>query len=96
MQRNAPLEWIFGGLRFRHFQSTGNGYNYAPLPCITQFLNAIIRTREDNFTLTISILNGLQNLKINCFIKKTKLFKNGEATIFIRIIIGKKGDEFGI
>lgn len=41
-------------------------------------------------------MSGLKNLKINCFIKKTKLLKNGEAPIFIRIIIGKERDEFGI
>jgi len=41
-------------------------------------------------------MSGLENIKVNCFIKKTKLLKNGEAPIFIRISIGKERDEFGI
>ncbi|WP_320168125.1 site-specific integrase [Mangrovibacterium marinum] len=41
-------------------------------------------------------MSELENMKINCFIKKTKLLKNGEAPIFIRITFGKERDEFGI
>ncbi len=38
----------------------------------------------------------IMNLKTLCFIKKTKLLKNGEAPIFIRITIGGERGEFGI
>ncbi len=41
-------------------------------------------------------MSGLENLKILCFVKKTKLLKNGEAPIFIRITIGQERAEFGI
>lgn len=41
-------------------------------------------------------MSGLENFKVNCFIKRTKLLQNGEAPIFIRIIIGEERDEFGI
>lgn len=41
-------------------------------------------------------MSGLENLKTLCFIKKTKLLKNGEAPIFIRITIGLERGEFGI
>ncbi|MGQ1786319.1 hypothetical protein [Saccharicrinis sp. GN24d3] len=34
-------------------------------------------------------MSGLETIKINFFIKKTKLLKNGEAPIFVRIIINK-------
>ncbi len=41
-------------------------------------------------------MSGLENMKTLCFIKKTKLLKNGEAPIFIRITIGNERGEFGI
>lgn len=41
-------------------------------------------------------MGGLKNMKTLCFIKKTKLLKNGEAPIFIRITIGTERGEFGI
>lgn len=37
-----------------------------------------------------------KSIKVNSYIKKTKLLKNGEGPIFIRIILGKERDEFGI
>jgi len=39
---------------------------------------------------------GFETIKINFFIKKTKLLKNGEAPIFVRIIINKERDEYGL
>ncbi len=41
-------------------------------------------------------MSGLETIKINFFIKKTKLLKNGEAPIFVRIIINKERDEYGL
>lgn len=41
-------------------------------------------------------MSGLETIKINFFIKKTKLLKNGEAPIFVRIIINKERDEYAL
>jgi hypothetical protein len=55
----------------------------------------------DQKTLYCALLLGFKSLqnetiKINFFIKKTKLLKNGEAPIFIRIIINKERDEYAL
>ena len=39
-------------------------------------------------------MRGLKNIKILFFIKRTKLLKNGEAPIFVRITINKERTEF--
>jgi len=39
-------------------------------------------------------MRGLENIKILFFIKRTKLLKNGEAPIFVRITINKERTEF--
>ncbi|PWD98230.1 site-specific integrase [Marinilabilia rubra] len=39
-------------------------------------------------------MSGLENVKILFFIKRTKLLKNGEAPIFVRITINKERTEF--
>ncbi|WP_010661904.1 site-specific integrase [Marinilabilia salmonicolor] len=39
-------------------------------------------------------MSGLKNVKILFFIKRTKLLKNGEAPIFVRITINKERTEF--
>lgn len=39
-------------------------------------------------------MSGLENVKILFFIKRTKLLKNGEAPIFVRITINKERSEF--
>ncbi len=41
-------------------------------------------------------MSGLENVKILFFIKRTKLTRNGEATIFIRITINKERTEFSL
>lgn len=41
-------------------------------------------------------MSGLENVRILCFIKKTKLLKNGEAPIFIRLTKGLERAEFGL
>ena len=39
-------------------------------------------------------MSGLENVKILFLIKRTKLLKNGEAPIFVRITINKERSEF--
>jgi len=41
-------------------------------------------------------MSGLVNIKISFFIKKTKLLKNGEAPIFVRITINKEREEYAL
>lgn len=41
-------------------------------------------------------MSETENLKTLCFVKKTKLLKNGEAPIFIRVTLGHDRAEFGI
>jgi len=41
-------------------------------------------------------MSGLKDLKTLCFIKRTKLLKNGEAPIFIRVTVGLERGEFGV
>lgn len=41
-------------------------------------------------------MSGLKKLRVLSFIKKTKLLKNGEAPIFIRITIDNERSELGL
>ncbi|TLX71392.1 site-specific integrase [Labilibacter sediminis] len=41
-------------------------------------------------------MSGLENVKILFFIKRTKLTKSGDATIFVRITINKERTEFSL
>ncbi len=41
-------------------------------------------------------MSGLENTSILFFIKRTKLLKNGDAPIFVRITINKERAEFGL
>lgn len=41
-------------------------------------------------------MSGLETIKVNFFIKKKKLLKNGEAPIFVRITINKERDEYAL